>query len=76
MDIPENEQTRTPTNYFSAQNATAEDLLKNETVGLVKLDDFRKRRAEVLERKERERIEGSGRATPAGDGSATPTGDW
>ncbi|KAI9675226.1 MAG: hypothetical protein M1822_008963 [Bathelium mastoideum] len=34
---------------FTAQNATAEDLLKSSTVGLVKLEDFRKRRAEVLD---------------------------
>ena len=34
---------------FKPQNVTAEDLLKSQTVGLVKLEDFRKRRAEVLE---------------------------
>ena len=34
---------------FQTQNATAEDLLKSQTVGLVKLEDFRKRRAEVLD---------------------------
>ena len=41
-------------NRFTHQNSTAEDLLKSQTVGLVQLSDFRKRRAEVLERKERE----------------------
>ena len=39
---------------FTHQNITAEDLLKSQTVGLVQLSDFRKRRAEVLEQKERE----------------------
>ena len=52
---------------FTAQNATAEDLLKSHTVGLVKLDDFRKRRAEVLEIKDRE----AHRGTP-GSGASTP----
>lgn len=36
------------------QTASAEDLLKSQTVGLVHLDDFRKRRAEVLEQREKE----------------------
>lgn len=52
---------------FTSQNATAEDLLKSQTVGLVQLSDFRKRRAEVLEQKEREAQDqsfGSGRSTP------------
>ncbi|KAF2239891.1 hypothetical protein EV356DRAFT_511200 [Viridothelium virens] len=34
---------------FKTQNATTEDILKSQTVGLVKLEDFRKRRAEVLD---------------------------
>ena len=34
---------------FRSQNATTEDLLRSQTVGLVKLEDFRKRRAEVLD---------------------------
>lgn len=42
---------------FSGQSTTAEDLLKSQTVGLVKLDDFRKRRAEALDTT-------SGRSTP------------
>lgn len=52
---------------FTSQNATAEDLLKSQTVGLVQLSDFRKRRAEVLEQKEREAQDqsyGSGLSTP------------
>jgi hypothetical protein len=38
---------------FASQAATAEDLLKAQTVGLVNLDDYRKRRAEAIELKER-----------------------
>lgn len=38
---------------FTTQAATAEDLLKAQTVGLVNLNDYRKRRAEALDRKER-----------------------
>lgn len=37
---------------FASQAATAEDLLKAQTVGLVNLDDYRKRRAEAMEIKE------------------------
>lgn len=37
-----------------SQGASAEDLLKTQTVGLVNLADFRKRRADVLEQKEKE----------------------
>jgi hypothetical protein len=58
---------------FTAQASTAEDLLKSQTVGLVHLSDFRKRRAEALEQKEREAQDRSlgrfsGSATPASDG--------
>lgn len=49
---------------FTNQSASAEDLLKSQTVGLVNLADFRKRRADVLEQKEREAREGSGTRTP------------
>lgn len=52
----------TPANSrFTAQAETAEDLLKSQTVGLVHLGDFRKRRAEALEQKERS---ASGSSTP------------
>jgi protein FAM50 len=56
----------TPVNSrFTAQAATAEDLLKEQTVGLVNLNDFRKRRAEALELKERQASTGkSGTTTP------------
>jgi len=39
----------TPNPRFTTQNHTAEDLLKEQTVGLVHLSDFRKRRAEAEE---------------------------
>jgi protein FAM50 len=50
---------------FTSQAATAEDLLKAQTVGLVNLNDYRKRRAEALDRKERgDSIPNSGSSTP------------
>lgn len=64
IDNSQDEVSKTPTpvipnERFSGQIAKVEDILKQETVGLVKLDDFRKRRLEALE---------SGRSTPiAGD---------
>ncbi|MCJ1391538.1 hypothetical protein MMC18_004402 [Xylographa bjoerkii] len=64
-----------PSSRFTPQNSTAEDLLKAQTVGLVHLSDFRKRRAEVLEQKEREATGSSlGRFTPSSrSGAATPS---
>ncbi|CEL09442.1 Putative XAP5 domain protein [Aspergillus calidoustus] len=60
---------------FTSQSASAEDLLKSQTVGLVHLSDFRKRRAEVLEQKEREAHDKSlGRFTSGNSRSATPSG--
>ncbi|POS88229.1 hypothetical protein EPUL_000136 [Erysiphe pulchra] len=44
----------TPHNRFTSQSETAEDLLSKQTQGLVALSDFRKRRAEVIEAKERD----------------------
>ncbi|MCJ1230731.1 hypothetical protein MMC12_007405 [Toensbergia leucococca] len=62
-----------PSSRFTSQASTAEDLLKSQTVGLVHLSDFRKRRAEALEQKEREAQGPSfGRFTPA-SGAATPS---
>ncbi|EXJ74748.1 uncharacterized protein A1O5_01443 [Cladophialophora psammophila CBS 110553] len=61
--------TSTP-RAFTAQSATAEDLLKSQTVGLVNLADFRKRRADVLELKEKEARERTGTRTPESDGAA------
>ncbi|CAF9916970.1 MAG: hypothetical protein HETSPECPRED_003061 [Heterodermia speciosa] len=63
---------------FTAQAATAEDLLQSQTVGLVRLDDFRKRRADALEQKELGRFTNArsdpAAATPANvsDGGSTP----
>jgi len=57
--------TSTP-RAFTSQTATAEDLLKSHTVGLVNLADFRKRRADVLELKEKEARDGT--KTPDSDG--------
>ncbi|KAK8193691.1 XAP5, circadian clock regulator-domain-containing protein [Phyllosticta capitalensis] len=59
---------------FTAQSSTAEDLLKTQTVGLVQLSDFRKRRAEALDLKDRERQEqalGKSGSHPA-SGVSTP----
>ena len=60
---------------FTSQASTAEDLLQSQTVGLVHLSDFRKRRAEALEQKEREATDlGLGRFTSGnGSGAATPS---
>ena len=43
-----------PESRFTTQASTHADLLASQTVGLVHLSDFRKRRAEALEQKERE----------------------
>jgi protein FAM50 len=59
----------TSSSRFTAQNQTAEDVLKEQTVGLVHLSDFRKRRAEALEQVSREVTPGA-----AGSGATTPDG--
>ncbi|KAH8696305.1 XAP5 domain protein [Talaromyces proteolyticus] len=65
--------TSTPRS-FTNQSTSAEELLKSQTVGLVHLSDFRKRRAEVLEQKEREAHDKSlGRFTSATSRTATPS---
>lgn len=53
----------TPNPRFTPQSRIAEDTLSTQTVGLVELSEFRKRRAEVVEAKERE-----GRERVVGDG--------
>ncbi|KAJ5894793.1 Zinc finger RING-type [Penicillium taxi] len=59
---------------FTGQSASAEEMLKSQTVGLVHLSDFRKRRAEVLEQKEREAHDKSlGRLASGNSRSATPS---
>ena len=58
---------------FTSQGASAEDLLKSSTVGLVNLSDFRKRRAEVLEQKIKEAQDATvGRFKSSTSESATP----
>ncbi|GAB7361590.1 hypothetical protein MBLNU230_g1642t1 [Neophaeotheca triangularis] len=57
----------TPNQRFAAQSLDAEDVLKGNTVGLVHLSDFRKRRAEALEQT-------TGESSPAGTGANTPDG--
>ncbi|KIV93810.1 hypothetical protein PV10_04997 [Exophiala mesophila] len=66
MSTPEEAPSRSSTpRGFTAPTATTEDLLKSQTVGLVNLADFRKRRADVLEQKEKEARDGSsGLRTP------------
>ncbi|OAA63807.1 XAP5 domain-containing protein [Cordyceps fumosorosea ARSEF 2679] len=51
---------------FTPQNKTTQERLSTNTVGLVALSDFRKRRAEVLEQQEREARDASatGASTP------------
>jgi hypothetical protein len=62
----ERSRSGTPaTSRFTTQAATPEDLLKEQTVGLVHLNDFRKRRAEALERKDRA-------ASNVASGASTP----
>lgn len=71
----EDSRTSTPRS-FTGQSASAEDLLKSQTVGLVNLSDFRKRRAEAVEQKEREAHDKSlGRVTAGNSRSATPSGE-
>ncbi|KAK4142582.1 uncharacterized protein C8A04DRAFT_38226 [Dichotomopilus funicola] len=48
---------------FTPQNQTTHERLSTNTVGLVALSDFRKRRAEVLEQQEREAREAAATAT-------------
>ncbi|ODH51443.1 hypothetical protein GX48_02501 [Paracoccidioides brasiliensis] len=76
MAPPSDPQSRTSTpRSFVNQTASAEDLLKSQTVGLVHLSDFRKRRAEVLEQKEREAHDKSlGRFVQGNSRSGTPSG--
>ncbi|KAK0100531.1 hypothetical protein ONS95_006991 [Cadophora gregata] len=70
--------TSTPIPRFTSQTKTAEDLLSTQTVGLVNLSDYRKRRAEAIEQKERDVQDAilgviSGQPTPTSDGALTPS---
>ncbi|WEW56853.1 hypothetical protein PRK78_002308 [Emydomyces testavorans] len=68
-------QSRTSTpRSFANQTTSAEELLKSQTVGLVHLSEFRKRRADILEQKEREAHDKSlGRLGVGNSRSATPS---
>jgi len=68
--------TPNPNPRFTSQASTAEDLLKSQTVGLVHLSDFRKRRAEALDQKEREATSKNGAYSrfKHASGSVTPNG--
>jgi protein FAM50 len=63
------------TSRFVSQNKTTTERLSTNTVGLVALSDFRKRRAEVLEQQEREARDallGTTTSTPNRSGTGTP----
>lgn len=62
-DTPESGASTPNNSRFTSQAATVEDRIKADTIGLVTLDDFRKRRAEALE---------AGSATASG--ATTPDG--
>ena len=67
--------TSTPRSFVN-QTASAEDLLNVQAGGLISFSDFRKRRAEVLELKEKEALDRSyGRFKPSTSGSTTPALD-
>ena len=61
---------------FAPQNQTTQQRISSNTVGLVQLSDFRKRRAEVLEQQEREAQEGSAtERSQSGTPYASDSGD-
>ncbi|ORY59682.1 XAP5, circadian clock regulator-domain-containing protein [Pseudomassariella vexata] len=61
-----------PDSRFASTNQTTQERLTTNTVGLVALSDFRKRRAEVIEQQERELREAAATGT---NGSAVATPD-
>lgn len=64
---PSRDQTPNPNaSKFAASRATAEDLLRSQTEGLVSLSDYRKRRREAWEQGE------SGISSAAPSGATTP----
>jgi protein FAM50 len=69
-----NSGASTPNPRFTSQTKTAEDLLANQTVGLVNLSDYRKRRAEAIEQKERDAQDRFTNGGSSSRGSATPDG--
>ncbi|KAF7716757.1 XAP5 protein [Penicillium ucsense] len=74
MESSEQESRVSTPRSFTGHSVSAEDMLKSQTVGLVHLSDFRKRRAEVLEQKEKEAHDKSlGRLASGNSRSATPS---
>ncbi|KAJ5159484.1 uncharacterized protein N7482_006488 [Penicillium canariense] len=74
MESSEQDSRTSTPRSFTGQTVSAEEMLKSQTVGLVHLSDFRKRRAEVLEQKEREAHDKSlGRLASGNSRSATPS---
>jgi protein FAM50 len=65
----------TPNPRFKSQTKTVEDVLATQTVGLVALSDFRKRRAEALEQKERDAQEAALGRVAGSSGANTPRGE-
>ncbi|RPA92270.1 XAP5-domain-containing protein [Choiromyces venosus 120613-1] len=71
--------TTTPPSRFVANTETLEDALKTQTVGLVHLSEFKKRRVELAEQRDREAAEklqpirNNGAANSSREGSETPT---
>lgn len=65
------DQSQPAASRFTPQNKTTHELLSTQTVGLVHLSDFRKRRAEVLEHQEREAREAA-LATTTRTSASTP----
>jgi protein FAM50 len=65
--VPSRDQTPNPGNSrFQSSRATAEDVLKSQTEGLVSLSDYRKRRREAAELNE------SGKNGDVPSGANTP----
>ena len=74
MNADSGPPSRTSTSRsFTSQNATAEDQLKYQTVGLVNLADFRKRRADIAEQREKAAHDQKFNRVAAVLGAATPS---
>ena len=69
------DQPPQPPSRFTPQNKTTHERLSTNTVGLVALSDFRKRRAEVLEQQEREAREAALASARTATATATSTPD-
>lgn len=52
--VKDTESNRTAADRFVGKNDSIEETLKKQTVGLVRLEDFQKRRGELEEEKRRE----------------------